>query len=58
MDFSDYFKKNRARQAKNDYRLERKCLACGQACQNKGSHLHAQSFCCQECKDIYVHSND
>jgi hypothetical protein len=32
-------------------------LSCGKPCQNKGSHLYYQKFCCEECKDIYVHSN-
>ena len=56
MDLSDYLKKSRVNSKANNYALEKKCLACGKTCQNQGSHLYYQKFCCQECKDIYIHS--
>lgn len=56
MDLSDYLKKSKVNSRTNTHALEKRCLACGKACQNKGSHLYYQSFCCQDCKDIYIHS--
>lgn len=58
MDLSDYLKRGRANKTANAYALAKKCLSCGKECRNKGSHLYYQSFCCQECKDIYIHSKD
>lgn len=59
MDFSDYFKRNKAREISSKISgIEKKCLCCGKALQNQGNYLYYRRLCSEDCKEIYCSSND